>query len=490
MSGYAVRTRFTPARTRVLGFAACIVAAAVAFVTPPLVVLAVIVLGLCVAAVVLSKRDATAVLTLLMVLLLIVPEEYVLVGPLKSYGYPAQIAGLGAFGLWCAGRMMRHPGMARGPQPMRWLMLAYAAVSFTSLAAAYFRPLTSAESAGSLRTVASTIAAIGITLYAADALRTRERLDTLLRRLILIAAVEAFLGIAQFLDHGLNLGFLRVPGLQTNNSVETQLRSDFVRVHSTAVDTIEFAVLVSALVPIALHYVTYARNPRERVLFGVATALLLFAAPMTVARSGVVALVIGLVFYAVTWGPRARLNAAVIAVIGLGFYRAAFPGLLGTLKSLLFIGNNDPSVAHRTADYALIPALMHGHVWFGRGLGTFLPFQYFFLDNQYLGTYIEGGLLAVAVMIALLVGFISLARGARKRSVDAATRSLGQALAGSLAAFTATAATFDEFGFKQTYFVIFALAGCTAALWRMTARRRDPMLVRDGVLQPQAARGD
>jgi hypothetical protein len=444
-----------------------VVAVAFALVAPPALVPAVLVIGLVSAVTIMSKRDPLAILSLLFVVLLLLPEQFVVVGPLKSYGYPAQLVGIIAFGLWCAGHLMRHPAMSDGPRPLHWLMFGYAAIACSSLASAYHRSLNSGEASGTFRSVAATLAAVGIALYAADGLRTRSAIDSLLRRLVLCAAGEALIGIAEFLDHGFTIEFLRLPGFKTNDAVDTQVRSDFVRVHSTAVHSIEFAVLISALVPLALHYVIHAKTSRERNVMIGATILLLTAAPMTVARSGVVALVVALAVYSVQWTGRMRANAAVLTVIGLGAYRAAFPGLLGTLKSLLFIGNQDPSIAGRTEDYAKIPGLMDGHLWFGRGLGTFLPTQYFYLDNQYLGTYLEGGIVALVGMVVMLFGFMVLARGARKWAHDVSTRSLGQALTASLAALTVTAGTFDEFGFKQTYFVLFALGGVAASLWRL-----------------------
>jgi O-antigen ligase len=231
-------------------------------------------------------------------------------------------------------------------------------------------------------------------------------------------------------------------------------------------------VLVASLVPLALHYVRFARGRNAKIFFGVAIVVLLSAMPTTVARSGVVAAAVGVGVYAVEWSNRGRLNALVLAIIGGGIFRAAFPGLLGTIKSLFLAGTKDPSISSRTDTYAQIPSLLEHHWLLGRGLGTFQPAQYFFLDNQYLGTLLEEGVVGLVAMLAIFVGGMCLARGARKWSLDPETRSLGQAIAASLAALTATAATFDEFGFRQTFFVVCLLVGCAGALWKM--RHADP----------------
>jgi O-antigen ligase len=200
--------------------------------------------------------------------------------------------------------------------------------------------------------------------------------------------------------------------------------------------------------------------------------------PLTVSRSAILAVAVAVLVYAVDWSPRGRFNGLVIGAFGLVAFRAAVPGLLGTLRSFFLQANDDPSIQGRTEDYAHIPGLLEHHWLFGRGLGTFRPAQYFFLDNQYLGTLLEGGVVALVALIAVYVVGMGMARGARKHSIAPATRSLGQALAAGIAALAVSAFTFDEFGFKQSAFLLFLLVGCAGALWRMTRAPVEPRLRR------------
>ena len=156
---------------------------------------------------------------------------------------------------------------------------------------------------------------------------------------------------------------------------------------------------------------------------------------MTVARSGIVALAVGLGVYAVHLSNRARLNLIALGLIGVGVYQAAIPGLLGTLRSLLLVGEEDPSIAGRTEDYAKIPGFTAGFEVFGRGLGTFQPLEYFYLDNQYLASLLNGGVLGLFTLILVYVVGFCVARGVRHRSGEPNMRGLGQALAAGIAAF-------------------------------------------------------
>ena len=468
-------------------FAVAIVGIAVAAVITReglLTALGLVGLAFVVGFVIISRRDAQAVLTVLLILLFLVPQDYVLVGPLRSVGNPAQLVALFALAFWCVGRIL---GLIRATEkhPVRWLLLLYAIAGIASFAAGMNRTLTLAESTGATRALFPLTAALGIALLAVDGLNDREQVKTLLQRLVWVGGVAAFVGILEFAFKGFSYrDAMHLPGLTTTTELVNSTRSGFDRIHGAAAHPIEYAVTLAALAPLALHFVLYSKTRGRRQLSAVALLFILVVNPMSVARSGIVALVVGIAFYAVQLSNRARLNVVVLCVIGLGVYRAAVPGLLGTLKSLLMIGQEDPSIAGRTEDYARIPGLTAGHEVFGRGLGTFQPLSYFYLDNQYLGSLLEGGFVALVTLILLYIVGISVARGVRHRSDDPATRGLGQAIAASLAAFAVAAVTFDELSFRQAAFTVFMLLGCAGSLWSQL--QDSPKRFRSGELRPDS----
>lgn len=421
----------------------------------------------------LSLRDAAAVLTLVMALVLLLPEPLVLVGPLRSVGNPAMLVAIAGLGAWCAARMLGNV-VPRENHPLRWVILAVALSNGAAFASGLMRPLTDMELSGLSRGIFPVVAWLGIVLLACDAITDRARLDALLYRVLMLAGIAALIGVLEFSSHGFDYqSLMRLPGLTSNVDIVNDVRSSFQRVDGAAAHPIEYAVALAALVPIGLHFVRFAPTSGRRQAAGFVTVLLMAVLPMTVSRSAILAVVIGIAYYYREWDRRARVNAMVLGVFGLVLFRIAVPGLLGTLRSLILIGKEDPSINGRTQDYARIPGLLHDHLLVGRGLGTFQPLQYFFLDNQFLGSLLEGGLIALGSLLALFVVSVSLARGARKRASDACTRSLGQALAGSLAALGISCLTFDELSFKQTGFLVFLLAGCAGALWSMARHQED-----------------
>jgi hypothetical protein len=430
----------------------------------------------------LTRRDAQTVLTLMLILLFLVPENYVLVGPLRGVGNPALLVALFALVLWSAGRVL---GLytATENHPIRWVLLIYAAAGIASFAAAMSRTLTLSESAGATRALFALAAALGISLLAVDGLRERERVETVLQRLVWLGGIAAFIGILEFAFKGFSyFHAMHLPGLTTTADFSSGgSRGVLQRIQGAAAHPIEYAVTLVALAPLALHYALYADTSRKRQLNAFALLFILVVNPLTVSRSGIVSLAVGLGVYAAHLSFRARSNGVILGVMGIGLYGAAVPGLLGTLRGLFVNSAQDPSITARTEDYARIPGLLNGYELFGRGLGTFQPLSYFVLDNQYLFSLVEGGIVALIALIACCIIGFGVSRGIRHRTADPALRGLGQALAGGLATFAVCAGTFDELGFRQAAFTFFLLLGCAGALWSMV--RANPKRRRSGELR-------
>lgn len=428
-------------------------------------VAALLILGTVVGMLVLSARDGCAVLTWMLVLLLLLPQPYVLIGPLKSVGAPAGLVALGALGIWAASRFL---GLIDAAQlhPVRWVVLLFSVTALGSYAAGQLRELTSSEAASMDRVVFQHFMLLGVVLLALDGLGTRDRITALLQRVVLIGSVAGLVGILEFAFTGFDFReMMLLPGLTTNVDLVSDTRSGFDRIAAGASHPIEFSVVCAALVPLALHFALHAERGRWR--FVVASAVLLAAIPMSVSRSGFLVLAVSLLFYSVALSRRGQINALVLGLIGLAAFRAMVPGLLGTVRSLFRDVDTDPSIAGRTEDYAAIPGLLDGHWWWGRGTGTFVPDVYFFLDNQFLASLIQGGVVGLTTFVALLAVGVSVARGVRHRTTDPRLRSEAQALAAAIAALGVAGLVFDLLSFRQSAFLLFLLIGCAGAHWSL-----------------------
>jgi O-antigen ligase len=357
------------------------------------------------------------------------------------------------------------------------LLLVNLAASVFLYGVAFARPLDSVERSGALRALLLVVAATGLALIMSECLRSRADVDLIAAVLVAGACVSAAVGIIQFWTPVDLAGLLRPPGFVLNNDLSTGERSDFVRVLGSAGHPIEFSVTLGALAPLGLHLARFSSTSRARRAAGVATALMLTALPMAVSRSGMVTVAVSMVAYAVVLNGRERLNALMITAVGLVAFRSFIPGLLGTLRSLFLRADQDDSITGRTEDYDAAFALIDERPLFGLGIGTFRPDAYFFLDNQWLLSALEGGLLGVMCLLLLFLGGAALSRGAYHRTSDRSVRSLTQAITAALLSLGLSAFTYDLMSFQQSALLTFVLVGIAAALHRLSLAPDDAELV-------------
>lgn len=398
------------------------------------------------------------------VVALTVPAAVVLSGPLQSNGWPARLLVFWIAGAILLGWVVQRrsvPGWSP-PEVGCWILVAGLAAS---LAATGLRTLNDVEVAGALRVALVmfplAVLALGIALTA-----NRRRSDLLLIGLVVGASVSALMAIVQFVTPLDVAQLMRLPGTVVRDVGGMGTRGTFERVKGSATHPIEFAVISGAIVPVALHFGRYGATKLTRWLgFGAAAALLV-SIPMSVSRSGVLAVLVALLAYAVVLSTRQRVAALVIGLAALALFRAAVPGLLGTVTGVFTNASTDTSVTARTEDYSVIAVFFAESPVLGRGLGTFLPEEYFFLDNQYLLSLVEGGLVLVVTVLVFFVLVLAGARGAVLRAGSAADASRAQAVFSAVLAIAVSGAFFDLFSFAQATVALFVLAGVTGALWR------------------------
>lgn len=406
--------------------------------------------------------DGTTLLTGYVVLLLLIPSAYV-VGPLGAAGTPAQVFAM-AMALWWVGRRLARPrAAAPRPQPVRAALLVLLGAALASYAAANLRAIEGVEATAADRGLLTLVALLGVVLVAGDQIPSRHRLDVLLRRLVLLGAAVAAFGLVQFVTGSSFLEYLRPPGLVVNSAlVGVGERGGFSRPAATALSPIEFGVAMTMLLPLAVHYALHDAH-RGRLVRWVPVALLALAVPVAVSRSAILGAAIAFALMLPTMTPRAR-RGAVLAALGLvALVYVAVPGMLGTLLRLFTGIGDDASAESRTSSYGLAWEFISHSPVVGRGFGTFLP-EYRILDNQFLLTTIEMGVLGLLALLGLLgTGAVVAARIARAhRRADAGR--LAQALLASLAAGAASFALFDALSFPIVAGLTVLVLGAVGAL--------------------------
>lgn len=415
-------------------------------------------------------RDPLLVVTVFVLIAFLLPAQLI-VEPLGAVGAPATIVAVGAAVLYALGRLI--PGaLADGPQPMRTMLVVFACTALISYAVGLARVLSVPEASASDRSLIGYAGFIGLGLLVADGVRNRDHLDRLLKLVVVGASALAVFGIVQFIFEVNPEDYLSIPWLTMQEGEVNVERSIFFRVKGTALHPIEFGVVLAVVLPLALHYAMTARDgSRPSRWRWLPVLLILVATPMSVSRSSALGVAIAGAITLVAWPWRLRVRAMVAGGVLLVAMRAAFPGLLGTLRSMFLFAEQDPSIEGRTNDYPVVFEYVRENPWLGRGLGTFTPEQYFYLDNEYLNRLLTGGILALLVLVALFLVAMGLGRGVYHHAADPSARALGQALTAATAVSAFAWFTYDGLGFRLNAGIAFILMGAAGALWRLEVGR-------------------
>lgn len=450
-------------------WAAGIGAVGVALALGSPVAVALALLGVSLAAVFyLSPGDPTTVLSFGVLAMFVVPQRFVF-EPLGAAGTPALMIGVAAFVWWLVTRMTGNP-QAPGYNPVRIATAILISSVLVAYVSGWAKPMPAIEGSNADRTLIMWIGYCGYLLLTCDGVTSRGRLDALMRRVVDGAAFMSVVALLQFFAKVDVSEMIQPPGLTYNDPLfaGSYARSTFTRVMGTAMHPIEFSVIVASLLPVGIHFAFHDQH-RSVLRRWAPVALMGFAMPLAISRSGFLALFLAAACYIPALPAGRKMQVVALGVAGGALMTVAVPGLLGTIRSFFTGAATDPSITARTDDYALLDTFVNRWPFTGLGFGRFTPSVYDVLDNQYLLTIIDSGLVGLIGLLTFLVGGLVTAQVARKRpTTDEAARSLAQACFGGILAHAATFATYDALVFPTTGMVLFLLIGAVGALWRFT----------------------
>ena len=410
--------------------------------------------------------DAVSILTVFVVLLFAVPSKLI-VAPLGGAGSPAQLLGLVALLLWASATLSRRRSPRSARNPVRFAMLVFVGVTIVSYVAAMVRPIDELELSAADRGLLMLFGWLGIVLLTSDGISSQERLTVLLRRLATAGGAVGLLGIVQFETGMTFTNLIQIPGLSESGALAAAVgdRDGFSRPAGTAVHPIEYGIVLTMLLPIAIH-VALSDRSRSLLRRWAPVGFLAAAVPISISRSAIVCSIVVLAFLVPSWAARLRRRAYVaIAALGAAMF-VLVPGIIGTLLGLFSGIGSDTSAQSRTGSYAIAWEFISRAPLFGRGFQTFLP-AYHILDNQYLLYTIETGFIGLAALLGLFLTGIVTARRGRRLSADPDAQQLGQALAASLAAGAASFALFDALSFPQVASLVMLVLGLIGAYYRL-----------------------
>ena len=399
-------------------------------------------------------------------LLMAIPSSLV-VGSFGAAGAPAALLAVALLCWYVVAR--QHPGLGldRGRQPVRVAAAIFAGAVVAAYISVSRHAVPAAQQSGADRGLLVLAGWVGVLALAADGIDQADRLRTLLRRIVMLATAMAALGAIEFCT-GVDLTkYIVLPGLSVHQQVTDLVsRNGLVRVTATTGQPLEFNAVLAMSLPIAIHQARFA-PAALRVRRWLQVALITAAVPMTGSRSAFFGLAVICIVLFPTWDHRDRLRACLAGLAAPALAWLVKPSLASSFTALFGQLGTDRSSLSRADAYSEAVPYIAAHPWLGQGFQTFFPQTYFFVDNQYLTSLLETGVLGLLAMVACFATGWFTARSARATAADARTRDLGQCLAASIAVGAVCFASFDALSFSIAAGLFFLLLGCVGAAWRL-----------------------
>jgi hypothetical protein len=225
------------------------------------------------------------------------------------------------------------------------------------------------------------------------------------------------------------------------------------------------ASMLTIALPFAVLPLLEARRPSERVKYLVIIGLILAADLSTQEKTGTFAPIAAFLVLAaykrqiLRWMP-----LAIIVLIPVIHFAA--PGALGGIGQILPTSTSQADYSDgRAYDYPAVAPDILNNLILGRGYGTMDTENwriYRILDNQYLGTLFQVGVIGLISYLAIVFFGMVTAHGVIRRGGVRAPPAL--AAAAGCAAFGLLSATYDAAAFPQAVYSFLFVAGLVAAI--------------------------
>jgi O-antigen ligase len=262
-----------------------------------------------------------------------------------------------------------------------------------------------------------------------------------------------------------------LPGIFTVEQVaESAAVDDLGRrlVRGPAEIPLEAVAMMVMAFPIALVGVMHSTRTRQRLLYALASCLLLAAMASTARKSAFMApaaVVLALAYFR----RRELLRLAPLALVLVIAIHAVSPGAIGSIAAQLQGNRLDVNTVNdRTSDYDAIRPDVWSHLAFGRGYGTYEHTSYRILDMEILDQLVEVGVVGMLAFVLMVGAVVGVARAPiRERSPVRSPIAL--AVAAAAIAFLVVSTLFDSMSFPHCPYIFLWLAG----LLTVAVRRED-----------------
>jgi putative inorganic carbon (hco3(-)) transporter len=270
-------------------------------------------------------------------------------------------------------------------------------------------------------------------------------------------------------------------------------------------NTLDMALHLVTMLPIALAFMFGARRNIWRILFGLCAGLMVAAIVLSYSRGAFIGLVATLIFLALRFGRRNRLGIMVgILVLGIGFLFLA-PGNYGVRLLSIFVPSLDPvgSADARRAELLRSLYVAIRHPLLGIGMDNYMTqmsLRGIVTHNSYTQVAAELGLPALALYLSFIFAPLRKIGQIVREAADTAERShfsyLAIGIQGSLIAYL-VASFFLSVPFNWYVYYLVGYAVCLRRIYEaetgktvvVQSRRSRRMQDQPGAFSPNATVG-
>jgi hypothetical protein len=239
--------------------------------------------------------------------------------------------------------------------------------------------------------------------------------------------------------------------------------------HGPAMHGLVAVAMLALAMPIAIVGAIHAKDWRGRILYGLATCVLMVAVLATQRKTAIVAPVTGILTLAY-FRRRELLKLTPVAVALLVGLVIVSPGTIEPVVTQFQPDQLEANtVSDRGSDYDAVRPDVWTHLVLGRGYGSYQPIGHRILDSEILVRTVEMG---VVGLFAFLFLGVSVILATRRLIASRHPQWAPSALACAAAAvtFTVVAALFDSMSFPQVPYIFLCLAALVTALITTTDR--------------------
>ena len=401
---------------------------------------------------------------------MVFPSSHVL----KAVGGGGYVAALIAFFMflaWIASTLLGMHNPFEYRTPVRIALAGMWLASLASYALINRATISTTALTGADRWLLQVAGVSGVILVASEYLRSLEDVKRVLRALIWGGA---FCGVVAAMQFWLRLDitpYLKLPGFSFNTAdgfVGIGSRGGLNRVPGTSIDPIELGVTAAMLLPLAVYLAIYDVK-RSKVSRWLPVFCIAVCIPTSVSRAAILGSGVALGTLIASLPPARRLGGIVGILVAVAGVFLTAHGLLGTLKQYFLAGTADASIEHRVNNYSYVEQQVKQAPLFGHGGGTYFVQSIHILDNQYLTTAVELGLVGVFALLFYLLWPVVTAFAARGRTTQRELRDLCAALAGAELAAVLCSGTFDSLSFPMFVSVQALVVGLIGAAWLLAS---------------------